>query len=140
MSNPIIVSGNLAADPELKFTKDGKAVATFTVMTSRSRKTENGDWESLDVTGWRCTAWERLAEHVAESLVKGSPVVVMGRAAWREWAKEDGSKGGAMQVTADTVAVDLKRAPVTIRTSEARKAPTRDPWAAEVGADEEIPF
>lgn len=148
MSNPIVVVGNLAADPELKFTKDGKAVVKFTVMTSRSRKTESGEWESLDVTGWRCTAWERIAEHVAESLRKGSPVVVLGKAAWREWAKDDGSRGGAMEVTADTVAVDLKRAPVSIADTsgdgraKAKSATTVDPWAVErkSATSEEFPF
>ena len=133
MSNPITITGNLAADPELRFTPSGKAVASFTVMTSRSRKNEQtNEWENLDVTGWRCTAWETLAENVAESLTKGMSVIVVGRAFYRSWENKDGEKRGAIEVQADRVAVDLKRH--TARVSTAKRGdtttnvPPNDPW------------
>lgn len=142
MSNPITITGNLAADPELRFTPGGKAVASFTVMTSRSRKTETGEWENVDTTGWRCTAWETLAENIAESLTKGMSVIVIGRAFYRSWENKDGEKRGAIEVQAERVAVDLKRHTARVSTVKREQPhqgpalPPNDPW----GNPQEPPF
>lgn len=139
MSANVTVSGNLANDPELRFTKDGKAVASFTVMTSTSKKNDAGDWESTDVTAWRVTAWDKLAEHVAESVFKGSPVVVTGKASWKSWEAKDGTKGGAMEISAYDVAISLKRDPVTINKGAGRTSEVKsDPWG--VDSADEAPF
>lgn len=140
MSTNLTVIGNLAADPELKFTASGKAVATFTVLASRSRKNEEtGQWESHDTTGWRVTAWERLAENVAESLSKGDSVVIVGTAVWRSWEKDDGTKGGRMEVTAQHVGVDLKRGVAKVtRTQRTDVVTTVN--ARNVAVDEDFPF
>jgi len=140
MSATVTVIGNLAGDPELRFTKDGKAVATFTVLTSTSKKTDSG-WESTDVTAWRVSAWDKLAENVAESIAKGSPVVVVGKASWKEWETKDGNKGGAMQIQAYNVAVDLKRDPVSINKGAGRSQVSEqvDPWGTPAPT-EEFPF
>jgi len=139
MSANVTVIGNLAGDPELRFTKEGKAVATFTVLTSTSKKTDSG-WESTDVTAWRVSAWDKLGENVAESLTKGSPVVVYGKASWKEWENKDGNKGGAMQIQAYNVAVDLKRDPVSInKGSGSNRSKEVDPWATPTPS-EEFPF
>ena len=144
MSANVTVSGNLANDPELRFTKDGKAVVSFTVMTSKSKKNDAGDWESTDVTAWRVSAWDKLAEHIAESIFKGSPVVVTGNAVWKSWENKDGVKGGAMEITAYDVAVSLKRNPVTISKSAGRDTSSNsvanDPWASPANASDEVPF
>lgn len=142
MSTNLTIIGNLAADPELKFTNSGKAVASFTVITSQSKKNEAGDWESHDVTSWVVSVWDRLAENVAESLQKGDSVIVVGKAAWRSWQKDDGSKGGRLEVTAWNVGTDLKRAPVSITRTERAKvgaAVSDDAWGTPAPA-EEFPF
>lgn len=140
MSTSITVVGNLAADPELRFTPGGKAVATFTVMASKSRKNEAGEWESLDTTGWTVKAWDKMAEHVAESLTKGDPVVVVGTAVWRGWEKDDGAKGGRIEVTAWHVGVDVKRNPVKIlKTLRTGGTPADDVWSAPAEREDDIP-
>jgi single-strand DNA-binding protein len=142
MSQTMTIIGNLADDPELRFTSGGKAVAEFTVMTSRSRRLDDGTWESVDVTGWRIKAWEKLGENVAESLTKGSAVIVIGTAAWRSWENKDGSKGGRIEITASDVAANLKKATAKISRDTSRQdtnAPTQpDPWNAP--ADDIPPF
>jgi single-strand DNA-binding protein len=142
MSTNLTVIGNLAADPELRFTAAGKAVASFTVMTSTSKKNEAGEWESTDVTGWVVSVWDRLAENVAESLQKGDSVIVVGKAAWRSWENKDGSKGGRMEITAWNVGTDLKRAPVAIARTDRSKpaAPAEDAWASPAKQTEDFPF
>lgn len=133
MSQTITITGNLADDPELRFTSGGKAVVEFTVITSRRRKNDNGTWESVDTTGWRVKAWESLAEHVAESLHKGTGVIVIGDAAWRSWENKDGTKGGRVEVTARNVAVSLVSATAKVErtgpaTSRAPKSDEPNPW------------
>jgi single-strand DNA-binding protein len=140
MSANVTVIGNLASDPELRFTKDGKAVSTFTVITSTSKKNLAGEWESTDSTPWRVTAWEKVGEHASESLTKGSPVIVYGKAVLESWEKEDGTKGSMMKITAYSVGVDLKRDPVKILKGQGKPsspAPAGDPWIAE--AKDDIP-
>lgn len=111
----ICITGNLAADPELKFTPQGKAVASFTVISSKSTKKPDGTWESTDVTPWTVKCWNRLAENVAESLSKGIGVVIQGTATWASWEdKKSGEKRGRMEITAYSVGVDLKRHTVSV--------------------------
>lgn len=139
MSTNLTVVGNLAADPELRFTRDGKPVATFTVISSTSRKNEAGEWENVDTTGWNVSAWDKLAENVVESLRKGDAVVVVGKAVYKAWEKDDGSKGGRIEVTAFNVAADLKRATAQLtRVSRSTSAPEPkdDPWSSKDG----VPF
>jgi len=141
MSANITVIGNLASDPELRFTKDGKAVCSFTVITSTSKKNLAGEWESTDATPWRVTAWDKIGENASESLTKGCPVMVYGKAVLESWEKEDGTKGSMMKITAYSVGVDLKRDPVKILKGQGKPsqsvAPATDPWIAE--AKDDIP-
>jgi single-strand DNA-binding protein len=148
MSQTMTVIGNVAGDPEIRFTQSGKAVVSFTVLTSKSKKDEStGQWESTDTTGWTVKAWDQLAQNCADTLVKGDAVIVYGTAVWRSWEKEDGTKGGRMEVTAWNVGPDLKRYPASIarikRTvQESTAPPMEDPWSlpASVNAVEEPPF
>ena len=66
----LTITGNLTSDPELKFTQTGKAVASFTVVTSKSKKNQDGTWENTDVTFWNVKAWDKLAENIADTLRK----------------------------------------------------------------------
>lgn len=132
MSQNLTVIGNLADDPELRFTSSGKAVCTFQVITSKSRKDEQtGKWESSDQTAWKITTWDRFAENCAETLLKGFPVVVYGNAVLRKFDKKDGSVGYSLEVNAYHVGLDLKRfsakANVVAR-DDARPVADGDPW------------
>jgi single-strand DNA-binding protein len=149
MSQPITIVGNLASDPELRFTATGKAVCTITIMTSRSVKGDDGKWTSEDVTAWNTTCWDELAEHVADSLLKGDPVVVVGTAASKSWEdKASGEKRSRLEVTAREVALSLKRFRVTAQ--RIQRSAADDPWTEKVNTvtsalggqvlAEEVPF
>lgn len=137
----ITIIGNLAADPELRFTPQGKAVCNFTVMTSRSKKNDDGTWDNdIDTTPWRCTVWEKIAENVAETLTRGTGVIVTGRVKQTTYDDREGIKRYSMQVDVDTVAVDLKRHTATVKSAKRGfgEAGAEDPWAS--NASEEPPF
>ena len=143
MSNLTIV-GNLTADPELRFTASGKAVAKLRVAVSERRKAADGTWEDGDSTFWAVTVWDRLAEHAGDSLAKGQRVIVVGRVASRTWETKEGEKRTDYEITADAVGPDLKWA--TVKVERASKGgpratpPADDPWAhGAVGLDE-VPF
>lgn len=106
MSSPISLSGRLTRDPELRFTNSGKAVAQFTVVTSR-RFNNNGTWEDKDTSFWDCTAFGDMAENICESLNKGTSVVVIGAMRQESWEK-DGQKKYAWRVLVDAVGPDLR--------------------------------
>ena len=76
----ITVVGNLTADPELRFTANGLAVVNFTVAsTSRAFDKASNEWKDGDTVFLRCSVWRQYAENVAESLTKGTRVMVTGR-------------------------------------------------------------
>lgn len=125
MSAPITLNGRLVRDPELKFTPTGKAVARFTVATSRRRKV--GDqWEDVDTTFWPCTAWDQLAEQVCETFQQGSAVVVTGSAYQNNW-ETDGEKKSRIEVRVEAAGANLRWAKPADRASSS--APAADPWA-----------
>ena len=129
----IAIAGNLATDPELRFTPNGKAMATFTIISSKSQKKPDGTWENIDVTPWSIKCWNKLAENVCDSLKKGMGVIIQGTAVWESWDdKTTGEKKGKMGVTAFNVGVDLKRHVVNVvdvrRNSDGDTQ--IDPWSA----------
>ena len=132
MSAGITLTGRLVADPELKFTATGDAVANLRVVTSgrRFNKDEN-KWSDVDVTYWQVSAWRQLGENVAESLSKGDQVVVVGKIKSREWEDNDGAKRVAWEVDAQHVAADLSRATAKVNrvSREKPSAPVEDPWS-----------
>lgn len=106
----LTVIGNLSNDPELKFVNSGKAVASFTVVSSKSKKNQAGEWENTDVTFWNIKAWDKLAENLCDTLRKGMAVIVQGTAVQESWEdKNSGEKRSRIVVTAWNVGVDLKR-------------------------------
>ncbi|ACU71929.1 single-strand binding protein [Catenulispora acidiphila DSM 44928] len=116
MSIPVTIVGRIGQPPELKFGSSGKAIARFSVVTSRRvlDKTSN-EWSDTDTTWWNCTAFGDLAENVAESCEKGCAVIVTGRAASETWNdKNTGEKRTAMKVIADEVAPSLRFATAKI--------------------------
>ncbi|CAL9530145.1 single-stranded DNA-binding protein [Streptomyces sp. enrichment culture] len=107
----VTIQGNLTADPELKFTPNGHAVASFTVAsTPRTFDKSTNEWKDGAPLFMRCTAWRRLAENITESLTRGHAVIVVGRLKQRSYEDREGVKRTVFEVEAENVAPSLLRA------------------------------
>ncbi|MDG3009687.1 single-stranded DNA-binding protein [Rhodococcus sp. D2-41] len=107
----ITVIGNLTADPELRFTPSGAAVATFTVAsTPRRFNSQTNAWEDGEALFLRCNIWRQAAENVAESLTRGSRVIVNGRLKQRSFETREGEKRTVVELEVDEVGPSLKYA------------------------------
>ena len=108
----ITVIGNLTADPELRFTPSGAAVANFTVAsTPRQFDRQSNEWKDGETLFMRCSVWREAAENVAESLQRGARVIVSGRLVSRSWEdKETGQKRSVMEMQVDEVGPSLRYA------------------------------
>ena len=105
------VVGNLTADPELRFTPSGAAVAHFTVAsTPRKFNAQTNQWEDMDALFMRCNIWRQAAENVAESLTRGSRVVVTGRLRQRSYDTKEGEKRTVVELEVDEIGPSLKYA------------------------------
>jgi single-strand DNA-binding protein len=122
MSNATTLSGNLTRDPEIRYTRDGQANATFGLAVNRRWQPRGSEeWEEA-TSFFDVVCWRELAENVALSLVKGSRVVVSGRLEQRSWETENGERRSRVEVTADDVGASLRFATVEINRVE-RRAP-----------------
>lgn len=107
----ITVVGNLTADPELRFTPAGAAVANFTVAsTPRTFDRQTNEWKDGDALFMRCNIWREAAENVAESLTRGARVVVTGRLKQRSYETREGEKRTVVELEVDEVGPSLKYA------------------------------
>ncbi|CQD02848.1 single-stranded DNA-binding protein [Mycobacterium lentiflavum] len=166
----ITVVGNLTADPELRFTPSGAAVANFTVAsTPRTFDRQSGEWKDGEALFLRCNIWREAAENVAESLTRGSRVIVTGRLKQRSFETREGEKRTVVEVEVDEIGPSLRYA--TAKVNKASRsggggggfgsgggsrqsapaqagggAPADDPWGSApasgsfAGGDEEPPF
>ncbi len=149
----ITVVGNLVADPELRFTPSGAAVASFRVAsTPRFFDKQSNEWrdgESLFVT---CNVWRQYAENVAESLNKGMRVVVVGRLRQRSYETREGERRQVIEMEVDDVGPALRNATAQVsRISRdggynggggggaAAPAAENDPWAGGSPAASDAP-
>jgi single-strand DNA-binding protein len=105
--NTVTLVGNITDDPELRFTPSGLPVANFTVAVNR-RVPKDGGWEDKLEGFFRCSCWRDMAENVAESLQKGSRVMVVGRLQQRSWEDQDGNKRSTVEVQVDEVGPSLR--------------------------------
>lgn len=130
----VTIQGHTTAAPELRFTQNGKPVANFNVAhTPRRRNPETGEFEDAgDTVFLTVTVWGDQATYVADSLTKGTAVVVIGRLTSRTYQHSDGSNRTVLECTADVVSVDLRRARATVNrvTAAPAEAPSGDSWAA----------
>lgn len=149
------ISGNLTDDPQLRFTGNGLAVASFTIASTPRFKTGDG-WSDGQTWYVHCSAWRELGENIAESLRKGSAVIAHGRLTARTYETTDKATGQkvkrtAVEMTVDDLGPSLRRATArpakTTREHAAstRPAPASDPWATSAppsgrGTDAQPPF
>lgn len=107
----LTVVGNLTADPELRFTQSGAAVASFTVAsTPRNFDKQSGEFKDGDALFLRCNVWRQVAENVAESLVRGSRVIVSGRLKQRSFDTKEGEKRTVVELDVDEIGPSLRYA------------------------------
>ncbi|HEY0816807.1 MAG TPA: single-stranded DNA-binding protein [Pseudonocardia sp.] len=107
----ITVVGNLTADPELRFTPSGAAVANFTVAsTPRNFDRQSGEWKDGEALFLRCNVWRQAAENVAETLTRGMRVMVSGRLKQRSYETREGEKRTVVELEVDEVGPSLKYA------------------------------
>lgn len=138
MSTPVTLRGRLTRDPEIRYAASGTPVATFAVVTSRRVKdAQTGEWSDKDTTFWDCVAFGQIAENAAESLEKGTAVIVTGNAAVEEWTGRDGEARKSMKVTVEDIAPSLRWASAKVTRASREKAsqPARaahdDPWSGD---------
>ena len=143
----LTITGNLTADPELRFTTTGTAVAAFTVAASRRVYDQaSGQWQDGDTLFLRCSAWRDLADHAAESLTKGTRVIVTGRLKQRTYDTDDGGKRTVCEVDVEDLGPSLKWATAKIAKTSRDKVPHPadgpNPWEADpaLADDNRPPF
>jgi single-strand DNA-binding protein len=157
----VTVIGNLTADPELRFTPSGAAVASFTVAsTPRTFDRQSGEWKDGEALFLRCNIWRQAAENVAESLTRGARVIVNGRLKQRSFETREGEKRTVVELDVDEIGPSLRYATAKVnkvsrgsggggfggQSGNGPSAPQDDPWGsappagAGGGYAEEPPF
>lgn len=116
---PITLVGNLVADPELRYTPSGAAVANFRVAsTPRRFDSQSNQWVDGEALFLACNIWRQAAENVANSLTKGDRVIVQGRLRQRSYDTREGEKRTVYEIEVDEVGPSLRYA-----TSQVTKTP-----------------
>lgn len=144
----ITVVGNLTADPELRYTQNGLAVANFTIAsTPRNFDRQTNDWKDGEALFLRASVWRDFAEHVAGSLTKGSRVIATGRLKQRSYETREGEKRTAIELEVDEIGPSLRYATATVQRAAGggggrgqvgggagggrpQSQPQEDPWSA----------
>ncbi|MCP2242515.1 single-stranded DNA-binding protein [Lentzea aerocolonigenes] len=134
----ITVVGNLTADPEFRFIQSGAAVASFTVAsTPRTFDKQSGEWKDGEALFLRCNVWRQVAENVAESLTRGSRVLVTGRLRQRSFETKEGEKRTVVELEVDEIGPSLRYATAKVnkvsrgdggRPVQHAPVPAQDPW------------
>jgi len=165
----ITVIGNITGDPELRFTPSGAAVANFTVAsTPRQFDRQSNEWKDGETLFMRCSVWRDAAENVAESLQRGTRVIVSGRLKSRSYETKEGEKRTVVEMEVDEVGPSLRYATAKVNRTQRgtqggqgsgyqgngstppQTGPQDDPWAVPAasnasggwgnGPDSEPPF
>jgi single-strand DNA-binding protein len=137
-NEPVVtVVGNLTADPELRFTGNGHAVANLTVAETPRQFVQGVGWKDGDPLFMRCTIWRDMAENVAESLRRGMSVIVQGRLKQRTFETREGQKRSVIELEVDAIGPNLRWQVATVAKADRGPAPapaeasspTEDPWS-----------
>lgn len=143
-TNTITLVGNLVEDPELRFTPSGVPMARLRFAVNRRWRDNNGEWQE-DTSFVGGTVWRDQAENAAESLQKGSRVIVTGRLEQRSWETQDGEKRSVVEVAIDEIGPSLRWATATVnRTARSGDsggfAPPPGPVVRDDFGPDEAPF
>jgi len=147
----ITVIGNITGDPELRFTPSGAAVANFTVAsTPRQFDRQSNEWKDGETLFMRCSVWRDAAENVAESLGRGTRVIVSGRLKSRSYETKEGEKRTVVEMEVDEVGPSLRYASAKVtktqrgsggggfggQQSGGSGGQQEDPWATGAGSSQ----
>lgn len=141
--NSVTIVGNLTDDPELRFTPQGAAVATFSVAVNRRvRDPQTNEWKDGDASFFRVNVWRQLAENVAESLTRGTRVVVTGFLKQRSWETPEGERRTVVEIEADELGPSLRWATAKVEKVSRGGAQGADgDWSSSApNQPEEVPF
>jgi len=120
--NTVTLVGNAARNPELRFTPSGQCVATFGLAVNRRwQNKQTSAWEE-SVSFFDVVAWGTLGENIAESITKGTRVIVTGRLQQRSWETDQGDKRSKVEIVADEIGASLRWATVEVAKNERRSA------------------
>lgn len=115
----ITVVGNLTADPELRFTPSGAAVASFTIAsTPRTFDRNSNEWKDGEALFLRCSIWRQAAENVAESLQRGMRVVAQGRLKQRSYETREGEKRTVVEMEVEEIGPSLRYATAKVNRTQ----------------------
>ena len=115
----ITIIGNITGDPELRFTPSGAAVANFTVAsTPRAFDRQSNEWKDGETLFMRCSVWRDAAENVAESLQRGTRVIVSGRLKSRSYETKEGEKRTVIEMEVDEVGPSLRYATAKVNKTQ----------------------
>ena len=116
----VTIVGNLTSDPELRYTPSGAAVANFTVAsTPRTFDRQSSEWKDGETLFMRCSVWREIAENVANSLSRGTRVIVSGRLRSRSWDdKESGQKRTVIEMDVDEIGPSLRYATAQVQRTQ----------------------
>ncbi|WP_374971099.1 single-stranded DNA-binding protein [Terrabacter sp. BE26] len=115
----ITIIGNLTADPELRFTPSGAAVANFTVAsTPRQFDRQSNEWKDGETLFMRCSVWRDAAENVAESCQRGMRVIVSGRLKSRSYETKEGEKRTVVEMDVDEIGPSLRSATAKVNKTQ----------------------
>jgi single-strand DNA-binding protein len=117
MSNNVTLIGNLVDDPELRFTPSGVAMAKVRFAVNRRWRGQDGEWQE-QTSFFTGTVWREQAETVAESLQKGTRVIVSGRLEQRSWETDEGDKRSVVEVQIDEIGPSLRWATATVNKTQ----------------------
>jgi single-strand DNA-binding protein len=134
----ITVVGNLTADPELRFTPSGAAVANFTVAsTPRTFDRQSNEWKDGEAMFLNCSVWRQAAENAAESLQRGMRVIVSGKLKARSFETREGEKRTVFEIDVEEVGPSLKYATAKVTKTTRSGGQSGgfgggdDPWASQ---------
>ena len=112
-TNTVTIIGNLVEDPELRFTPSGVAMAKIRVAVNRRWRDRNNEWQE-ETSFFGGTCWRELAENVAESLQKGSRVIVTGSLEQRSWETQEGDRRSVVELRIDEIGPSLRWATASV--------------------------
>ncbi len=143
--NQVTVVGNLTDDPELRYTPNGAAVCKFRIAVNRRMPDGSGGWKDGETSFFSVNCWRALAENAAESLTRGSRVIVAGRLNYRAWENQEGEKRSAIEIEADELGPSLKWATAKVERQSRSSATSGSDWGERVaapvgGTSEETPL
>lgn len=139
--NTVTMIGNLTDDPELRYTPQGAAVANFRIAVNHRFKDAAGNWQDGETSYFRINCWRQLAENIAESLTRGSRVIVTGRLKMRSWETQEGEKRSVVEIEADEIGPSLRFATAKVEKVARGGGGGGGDWESQ-GApmDEEVPI